>query len=100
MKMLYVTLNNQDEARRIGRKLLERKLCNCVNWFPITCMYSWEGKIEEEPEVVLIVKTIAENYDEIEQTIKAEITYTNCIAQLDVDRNTPEFLKWLADAVG
>ena len=97
--MLYVTLNNQDEAQRIGKKLLERKLCNCVNWFPITCMYHWEGKIEEEPEVVLIVKTIAEKYDEIEQAIKAEINYTNCISQLNVDRNTPEFLKWLADVV-
>lgn len=99
MKMLYVTLNTQDEARRIGRTLLERKLCNCVNWFPITCMYNWEGKIEEEPEVVLIVKTIAEKYDEIEQIIKAEISYTNCISEINVDRNTPEFIKWWAAVV-
>src|SRR5215470_15747042 len=100
MKLLYVTLNNQDEARSIGRKLLERKLCNCVNWFPITCMYNWEGKIDEEPEVVLIVKTISDKYAEIEQLIKGEINYTNCIAEINVDRNTPEFIKWLAAIVG
>ncbi len=54
MKLYYITLNNTDEARQIGRALLEQKLAVCVNWFPITCAYVWQGEISEEPEVVLI----------------------------------------------
>lgn len=47
MTIIYITLNNSNEARSIGKKILEAKLANCVNWFPITCMYRWEGKIAE-----------------------------------------------------
>ena len=57
MKLLYVTLNNNEEARKIGRRLLEKKLANCVNFFPITCIYNYNNEITEEPEVVLIIKT-------------------------------------------
>ena len=99
LKMLYVTLNNQDEARAIGRELLERRLANCVNWFPITCMYLWDGSITEEPEVVLIVKTLDGKYSEIEQVIKSHINYTNCIAELDVNQNSAEFVAWLHGVV-
>lgn len=45
MKLYYITLNNADEARQIGRALLEQKLAVCVNWFPITCAYIWKGEI-------------------------------------------------------
>ena len=99
LKMLYVTLNTQDEARAIGRELLERRLANCVNWFPITCMYTWEGTITEEPEIVLIVKTLDGRYEQIEQVVKSHVSYTNCIAELDVNRNSAEFTAWLCGVV-
>ena len=57
MKLYYITLSNSDEARQLGRVLLEQKLAVCINWFPITCAYRWKREIVEEPEVVLIVKT-------------------------------------------
>ncbi|WP_293097987.1 divalent cation tolerance protein CutA [Moorena sp. SIOASIH] len=57
MKLYYVTLNTTEEASKISKALLEQKLAVCTNWFPITCAYSWEGKIVEEPETVLIIKT-------------------------------------------
>lgn len=47
MIFIYITLNNIDEATKIGGKIFEERLANCVNWFPITCMYRWEGKIAE-----------------------------------------------------
>ncbi len=99
LKMLYVTLNTQDEARAIGRELLERRLANCVNWFPITCLYTWEGAITEEPEIVLIVKTLDGKYEQIEQVVKSHVSYTNCIAELDVNRNSAEFTAWLCGVV-
>jgi periplasmic divalent cation tolerance protein len=55
MIFVYVTLNTAEEAREIGRALLDRGLANCVNYFPITCMYRWEGAVTEEPVTVMIV---------------------------------------------
>ncbi|MEN9389859.1 MAG: hypothetical protein RLY61_943, partial [Candidatus Parcubacteria bacterium] len=74
MKIIYTTLNNNDEARKIGRALLENKLANCVNFFPITCIYNYENEISEEPEVVLLIKTLEGKYKDIEAVIKQHIT--------------------------
>ena len=98
MIFIYITLNNESEAREISRKILESKLSNCTNWFPITCMYSWEGKIIEEPEVVLIVKTKKEYFEKIEKIVKDSIDYTNCIAEITVGKQRKEFLNWLDSA--
>ena len=98
MILIYITLNNASEAREISKKILENKLANCANWFPITCMYSWEGKITEEPEVALIVKTKKLYFDKIEKIVKESIDYTNCIAEIPVRRQRKEFLDWLDSA--
>ncbi|MBD2495736.1 divalent-cation tolerance protein CutA [Nostoc sp. FACHB-280] len=95
MKLYYITLNNTDEARQIGRSLLEHKLAVCVNWFPITCAYTWEGEITEEPEVVLIVKTQDGYGAEIEKLIRQHISYTNFVAEISPTTVNTGFLNWL-----
>lgn len=95
MKLYYVTLNTADEARAIGRVLLENRLALCVNWFPITCAYLWQGKITEEPEVVLMVKTQDGYREEIEQVICQQITYTNFMAEITPSQVNQVFLDWL-----
>lgn len=99
MKLIYFTLNNDDEARRIGRRLLKEKLANCVNFFPITCIYNYKDEITEEPEAVLIVKTREGKYDQIVKVIKDEIDYDNFIGQLDVDKINSDFERWLKEVV-
>lgn len=95
MKLYYITLNTSEEARKIGRTLLEQKLAVCVNWFPITCVYRWEDEIVEEPEVVLIVKTQSGYGEAIEQMIRQNITYTNFIAEISPTSVNQSFLDWL-----
>lgn len=46
-------------AKRLARGLVERQLAACVNIMPgITSIYSWEGKLEEESELLLMVCAI------------------------------------------
>jgi periplasmic divalent cation tolerance protein len=99
MKIIYVTLNNTDEAKKIGMKLLELNLANCVNFFPITCIYKYNGEITEEPEVVLIIKTKESKYDEVKDVIKGEIDYDNFIGQIGIDRINSDFESWLDSIV-
>jgi len=99
MKIIYVTLNDSNEARTIGNLLLEKNLANCVNFFPITCIYKYEGEITEEPEIVLIIKTQKDKYDEIAKVIKSVIDYDNFIGELDVNTINSDFEKWLTDIV-
>ncbi len=95
MRIYYITLNTVDEARQISRALLEQQLAVCTNWFPITCAYRWEGKIVEEPETVLLVKTQAGYRTAVEQVIRQHISYTNLIAEIAPESVNESFLKWL-----
>lgn len=95
MKIYYITLNTPEEARQVGRSLLEQNLAVCVNWFPITCAYRWEDEIKEEPEVVLLVKTQASYQQKIEEAVQQQITYTNLIAELEPTHVNQGFLGWL-----
>ena len=95
MKIFYVTLNTADEARRISRELLEKQLAVCTNWFPITCAYRWEGKITEEAETVLVIKTQAGYRNEIEAVIRSQISYTNFVGELAPESVNTSFAGWL-----
>lgn len=95
MRLYYITLNTAEEAHTISQALLTQNLALCTNWFPISCAYRWEGKIITEPETVLIVKTQAGYRDRIEQVIREQITYTNCILELTPDTANADFLAWL-----
>lgn len=99
MKIIYTTLNNNEEAQKISREVLEKKLANCVNYFPITCIYNYQDKITEESEVVLLIKTIEGRFKEIENVIKQNISYDNFIGELNVDQVNSNFEGWLCSVV-
>jgi periplasmic divalent cation tolerance protein len=94
MRIYYITLNTDDEARRISRALLEQ-LAVCTNWFPITCAYRWEGRIVEEPETVLLVKTQAGYRPAIEGVARQHISYTNLMAEIAPESINESFANWL-----
>ena len=99
MKIYYVTLNTAEEAQKISRTLLSQNLALCTNWLPITCAYRWEGKIVEEPETVLLIKTQSGYREDIEQVIGEHITYTNFIAEISPESVNKGFLQWLNSEV-
>lgn len=99
MKLIYTTLNNHEEAKKVGRALLEKKLANCVNLFPITCIYNYENEITEEPEVVLLIKTLEGKYTQIEEEIKKHINYDNFIGEIEVSQVNENFEGWLCSIV-
>ncbi|MBN1618905.1 divalent-cation tolerance protein CutA [Candidatus Dojkabacteria bacterium] len=99
MKLIYVTLNDNKEAEAIGQKLLKQKLANCVNFFPITCIYNYEDKITQEPEIVMLIKTVDDKYDEVKNLIQSELKYDNFIGQIKVEKVNENFEKWLCSVV-
>lgn len=55
---VYATFPNDEEARRIGRLMVEERLAACVNILgPCHSIYRWEGNVEEADEVAAIFKT-------------------------------------------
>jgi periplasmic divalent cation tolerance protein len=99
VRIFYVTLNSAEEARRISHEILERKLAVCTNWFPITCAYRWEGKVIEEPEIVLIIKTQAGYRADLEGVIRSHVSYTNFIGEIAPESVNEGFVQWLGNEV-
>ena len=75
-KIIYSTINNIQDARKIAHTLIEEQLVACVNIIPnIESVYRWKGKIEEENEIVLIAKTSDEKIEKTIQRIEQMHTY-------------------------
>jgi len=100
MILSYVTCKDEEEAKNISKTLLEKKLIACANYFPIKSMYRWEGKVNDGKEIVLLLKTLEEKFEEIKKEIKKIHSYDNpCIIQLDVKQANEEFLEWIKKEV-
>ena len=100
--MLYITAANADDAARIGRTLVEERLCACANVIaPVRSFYRWEGRVQDDQEAVLIAKTIAGKVEAATARIKALHAYeVPCVVAFPVDGGNTDFLDWVAREAG
>lgn len=97
--IVYITAGSMEEAKEIARTLVEDKLAACVNMFPITSVYRWNG-IQEGEEVAMIVKTTYEQIENIEKAVKEIHSYTvPCILSFSIDGGSLDYLDWIDDNV-
>lgn len=69
--LVLVTSPNIEIAKKISLHLIKNKLAACVNHIPgVISLYEWEGKIAEDNEVMLIIKTTARRYQAIEDSVR------------------------------
>jgi periplasmic divalent cation tolerance protein len=98
--IVYITAGDMDEARKIGRTLVEGHLAACANIFPITSIFRWKDKIDETGEFGIIVKTKTEKVKEIEKKVKEIHSYeVPCVVSFRMDEGSPDYLKWIEDSV-
>jgi periplasmic divalent cation tolerance protein len=73
---VFITAPNKEEASRLADMLVERKLAACVQILPaMESVYRWQGKIERQAELLLIAKTLASNFAELEREVSALHSY-------------------------
>lgn len=101
-RMVYITTSNEEEARRIGRTLVEEKLAACVNILPaMHSIYRWQGEICEGDEAVLIAKTTSAKLNALTQAVLAQHSYDcPCVVALPIEPGNPSYFDWLSESVG
>ncbi|TPX47481.1 hypothetical protein SeMB42_g03305 [Synchytrium endobioticum] len=99
--VLLSTVPSVDVGRNIGRKLLESKLIACVNIVPaVTSLYWWDGKINEDNESLLILKTSKALVEQVTSQIKSHHPYeVPEVISLPVEDGNDAYLKWISDSV-
>lgn len=97
--VVLVTCGSEEEAEKIARSLVEARLAACVNVLsPIRSIYRWEGKIYDEREWLLLVKTRAERFGELEERIRSLHSYSVPeIIGLPVVEGSSPYLDWLKE---
>lgn len=89
------------QAEHIGALLLSKQLAGCVQYESIRSQYLWEGKICDDEETRIIIKTSRCRYAAIEKIILQNHSY-DCpqIMMLPVHRGHKPYLKWLKESIG
>lgn len=98
--VIYITAGSLDEARKIGRALVDDRLAACANIFPITSIYRWHGKVEEGYEFGIFIKTRKSKIKEVEKRVKQLHSYdVPCVISLDIEAGSEDYLKWIKESV-
>jgi len=97
--LAYITTENVDQAKQIGKALVEKRLAACVNILDgMQSLYWWEGKIEESREAILIAKTESRLMNELIQEVRQLHSYScPCVLEIPIGGGNPPYLQWLSD---
>ena len=95
---VVTTTDSEDEADKLASGIVENHLGACVHVIPMKSVYRWEGKVEKDPELRLVVKTAADRVDALIDYIKANHSYdVPQIVGTEILVGSDEYLGWIRD---
>jgi len=99
--IVLVTTSSKDQAVTIANALVSEQLAACANIIErIESVYRWEGKIVQDSESLLIIKTTDGRYDNLERRVKQLHSYsTPEVIAIKIERGSSEYLRWLEESV-
>ncbi len=97
--VVLITAPNREEAIRLADMLVGAHLAACVQILPeMESVYRWQGRIERQPEILLIAKTTRGRFAELEREIRALHSYdTPEIVALPIIAGSKAYLDWLRE---
>lgn len=95
--MVFVTASTQEEATRIADAALKSHEAACATTIPaVQSKYWWEGKLVDADECILILKTTANKFEALQETIiKAHSYKVPEIVAVQVTQGLPQYLEWV-----
>ena len=99
--VVLITASGDEDGARIASTLVDERLVACVNIVPgVRSFFSWEGKTQDEREVLLICKSTSERMAAIVARVKQIHSYTVPeIIALPVVAGSPDYLQWVERSV-
>jgi periplasmic divalent cation tolerance protein len=98
--IVYITAGDMEEAKKIGKILVEERLAACVNIFPITSIFRWKNNIEDAQEFGIMAKTKSRKVKEIEKRVKEIHSYeVPCVISFRIDEGSLDYIRWIDESV-
>lgn len=100
--VVFITTHDEKEAATLARALIEARLAACVNIINgIRSIYRWQGKVEENAEVLMIVKTRQDLFDPLAERVRELHSYdVPEIIAVPVTRGSEAYLRWINNSTG
>ena len=98
--IIVSTFPDKTSITKIANQLVKKKLVACVNIMKISSIYSWKGKIENQPEYLALFKTTKKNQLVLKKELRKLHPYDIPeIAEINVDSINQSYLKWIVDSM-
>jgi len=99
IKVVFVTVPDEENAEKIAREVVQSRLAACVNIVKnISSIYMWKGKVEEGGELLLIIKTSSSAFKRLKDRIKTIHPYSVPeIIAIDVTDGNRDYIKWVLE---
>lgn len=96
--VVLVTTPTPERAAEIARAVVEERLAACGNVVPgLRSIYRWEGKLEDEPEALLVLKTTRDRFEALRDRVVALHPYqVPEVVALPVEAGSAPYLAWIA----
>lgn len=101
-RVVLVTCATLEEARKIARGVVEKHLAACVNivTHAVESFYTWEGKLEDSSEYLLMMKTTEERLGELQKEVLGLHSYdTPEFIVVPIVEGSEKYLQWLSASV-
>lgn len=95
--LVFCTCPDLDCARDLAQRLVRDRLAACVNIVPtVHSLYEWQGELQQDTECLLQIKTRAERYAALEQTLRQHHPYELPeIIAVPLSAGLPAYLDWI-----
>jgi periplasmic divalent cation tolerance protein len=101
-QIVFVTASSIEEARHLAQVILEKHLAACVNLVPgVESHYWWKEKLETSAEILLMIKSSAEQFEALQEVIRWKHSY-DCpeIVAVAPEQISPDYRAWWEKETG
>jgi periplasmic divalent cation tolerance protein len=100
MVFIYTTCENKEEANKLGTLIIKKKIAACVDFWPISSCYNWEGSFKCVDQQMLLVTTFESKIEEVNKIISENHTYSvPLIAGVDIRRINHSYKEWMTEVI-
>lgn len=97
----YITFPDEIVAKKVSHDVVIKKLAACANIIPgITSIYEWEGKINSDSEVLVMLKTRTSKVNELSKYIRENHPYSVAeVISVPIENGNPPYLDWISKSI-
>lgn len=97
----FVTTTDETSAKILANLIITHKLAACVNIIPkITSIYHWDGKVNEDSEVLMMIKTKTSRIDDLIKFVRENHSYSVAeVISIPIENGNPPYLDWISKTV-